>query len=422
MNQLKGSAQDGVGWESAFFTATPPSITTQAVNYTITLMRGLGSIGAGFVIVKLGHKKSVLIALLLLSCALPAIAASYWQSIGGYIIFVLGRMLMAVGGTVLVIYTQPVISAFFKTKTKSVLSRVNPLGFNIGTALPLILFAIPSVNHSMLAYWRIWAFIIASIPIALLIIYFLVAEDIKIDSTTKDYESSVKLKPATWNHVMRDKNTWPLAIFYGFWLIAVVSVILITPYNFADLHAQRFDPLPTWKILLPIIFYLFGIIPGIWLIGGILKTNIDRRYYIAIVMAVGIGSLLAAYLCTAYIENIIWTSIFMFIAGIALWGIQGVVLNNPHEVKTNSPYRVSIVIAFTWGIGYIIYTISNVILASIFDALNYSNAHLELAAWVQFGLAIFFMLGSVVSAIFIQQTKTGTWKNSKHEIKKIFKK
>jgi len=106
----------------------------------------------------------------------------------------------------------------------------------------------------------------------------------------------------------------------------------------------------------------------------------------------------------------------MFLAGTCLWGIQGVILNFPHEIKTNSPQRVSIVISFAWGIGYLIYTISNIILASTFDLIN-SNVGLVTAAWVQFGLFTLFTFVGPIVVLILPKTQpqkfTFAWKKKK---------
>ncbi|MCK5782270.1 MAG: hypothetical protein KAH10_06745, partial [Flavobacteriales bacterium] len=117
---------------------------------TITAMRGLGAVGAGFVIAKVGHKYAVIIALSLLSLALPSVFFARIHNITGYSLFIIGRMFMAIGGTVLIVYTQPIISRFFNAKQKGIISSVNSTGFNIGAALPLILFMVPSIHDSMI--------------------------------------------------------------------------------------------------------------------------------------------------------------------------------------------------------------------------------------------------------------------------------
>lgn len=420
MNKLQGSVGHN-GWKNTFFTSNPSTTTTQAINYTITFMRGLGSILSGFVLAKFGHKKAVLITIGLLSVAFPTVALGYWHSEISYGIFVFGRMIMAIGGTVLIIYTQPIISKFFSPREKTVLSRTNSFGFNIGCALPLVLFLFPIVRYSMLNYWQIWAFVASGIPLILLTVYWFVASEIEIKKSVYKEEPDKDLKPATWSSVFKDKKTWPLSIYYGFWLVLVVAVILISPAHFAKLHSlNHLGKLKIWEVLLPIILFLIAFIPGIFLVGWFAKTNIDRRGYLAVCSLLSVLFIVAAYLSTAYIKSAIPTAIFMFFSGIFGWGVQGIVLNEPHEIKENSPQRVAITISFAWGFGYMIYTIVNVVLASIFDLISHnSTTNVEFATWTQFIVEIVFMLITVISALFLAKTKENKIKNIFSEFKRV---
>ena len=387
MNKLGGNANDGTGWISEFFSSTPASTTTQAVNYTITAMRGLGAVGAGFVIAKVGHKYAVIIALSLLSLALPSVFFARIHNITGYSLFIIGRMFMAIGGTVLIVYTQPIISRFFNAKQKGIISSVNSTGFNIGAALPLILFMVPSIHDSMINNWEIWAAIVAGTPIILLVVYIFVGQDIDI-KTAANTSSSEKaaLKPATWGSVAKEKTTWKISVIYGAWIVLVVSVILITPGNFAKIHAAHFSKLVPWELLLPIVLFLLGLIPGLFLVSWVNKYNVDRRYYIAAVSTLAIVFIAAAYLMNAFVSGVVGPAIFMFLAGMCAWGIQGTILLIPHEVKGNSPQRVAIMTGFIWGIAYFVYTIVNIILALVYDKLAHTGVNT--AAWVQFGIYI----------------------------------
>ena len=403
MNKLAGSAGHN-GWMAEFFSKNPSSTMTQAVNYTITAMRGVGAIGAGFVIAKVGHKYAVIIALALLSLALPAVFFSHIHSNAGYWLFIGGRMFMAIGGTVLIVYTQPIISRFFNAKQKGMTSSLNSLGFNLGAALPLILFMIPSVRTSMLNDWEIWAAVVAGTPIILLIVYFFVGEQIDITSAAPAVKGAEveKQLPATWGSVAKEKTTWKLGAIFGGWLVLVVAVILIMPTHFAGLHAINFSKLDVWEVLLPIVLFIAGLIPGLFLVGWATKHNVDRRIYISLVSTLAIVFVVAAYLMNVYVSGIWGPAIFMLLAGTCAWGIQGTILLTPHEIKGNSPQRVAIMMGFVWGVGYFIYTITNIIMAVVFDAFPKSD--LATASWVQFG--IYIAVSSLLPIVILIVPKT----------------
>ena len=398
----KGSA--AVGWIADFFTTKPSSTTTQAVNYTITAMRGLGAVGAGFVLAKIGHKYAVIIALGLLSLALPAVFFGRVGGTTGYSLFIIGRMLMAIGGTVLIVYTQPIISRFFSPKQKGVASAINSVGFNLGAALPLILFMIDPIRTSMLNNWELWAAIVAGTPIIILLVYLFVGENIEIKAATTSSKTET-LKPATWGSVAKEKNTWKLSLLFGCWIVLVVAVILIMPGHFFGLHQVEFGKMQVWEKLLPIVLFLAGLIPGIFLVSWVNKHQVDRRKYISLITSLALIFIIVAYVLLAKTKSVVGPSVMMFLAGICAWGIQGAILMIPHELKGNSPQRVAIMIGFVWGIGYLLYTVSNIIMAVVFDAIH-SKTHpnLELASWIQFG--IFAGLSLLVPTVILTMPKT----------------
>ncbi len=418
MNKLAGTV-GGSGWMNTFFSSEPSTTVTQAVNYTLTAMRGVGAIAAGWLIVKVGHRYAVIIAMTLLAFALPTVF------LPNYPLFIIGRMIMAIGGTVLIVYTQPIISRFFSPNKKTWLLRLNSFAFNIGAGLPLILWMFPSVSSVLLDNWQLVAGIVAGAPLILLIIYWLLAENIEIKKVANGAENTnnvqaEKLASATWSSVAKDKNTWKFCLYFGGWLTADVAVILIMPGNFAMLHNANFvgDPYQAWETLLPVVMSLAGIFPGIFLVGWISKTNYNRRWYIAILSFLTIVFVTGAYLCTAYTRSVVGSSILMFFASLLVWSLQAPVLNIPHEMKSNSPQRISIIVGFIWGIGYLIYTIANITMAVTFDSFHVTKdssfSQLSAACWAQFGIYAVVSMLMPICAFLLPKTK-------KIPLHKIFK-
>ncbi len=408
MNTLAGKAGDeGFGWLKLFFDKTPPHTTVQAVNYTITVMRGLGSMGAGFLISKVGHKKAVLIAMALLSVALPTVFMGYIPGQAGYSLFILGRMIMAIGGTVLIVYIQPIISRFFDDKGRAKLSRINCLGFNLGAAIPLIIICIPGAQKFLSHHWQVYAGIISGLPILLLITYFLLAEDIDIKTQSNKNEDR-STNGSTWSSVAKDKRTWKYALYFGGWLTFVVIPILVLKIPFAKLHFDNgLGKQELWEVMLPVIMFLLGLIPGIWLIGWVTKTNVDRRKYIFVVTSISLLSIIGSYLCIAYVKNIAPAAILMFISGMGIWGIQGTSLTIPHEEKNQTPKRISILFGMIWGLGYVIYTIANIAIAGLQDGLISLHASSKTIAWSMLILYIAFSILVPLMSWFLPKTKDG---------------
>lgn len=90
--------------------------------------------------------------------------------------------------------------------------------------------------------------------------------------------------------------------------------------------------------------------------------------------------------------------IFGFLKGLALWGIQGVFLNNPHEQPGSNPQKVGMQFSFIWGFGYFFFTLATIILSQIISIPN-SGAII----WIFVITA--FMLICPLSWFFIKETK-----------------
>ncbi|KAF7378534.1 hypothetical protein HZH68_017181 [Vespula germanica] len=85
------------------------------------LGRGIGSVLVALLLAKFAHKYTTIIAIAMTLVGIPAAfmpAAGY-----GYALFLVLRTIMAIGGTTLIILTQPVVANFFGPKQKSVVSQ-----------------------------------------------------------------------------------------------------------------------------------------------------------------------------------------------------------------------------------------------------------------------------------------------------------
>lgn len=89
--------------------------------------------------------------------------------------------------------------------------------------------------------------------------------------------------------------------------------------------------------------------------------------------------------------------IFGFLSGTCMLGIQGPLLNNPFDFKNASPRRVGIFFSIIWGLGFMVFTVINIILAAIVDVS-------PTAYYVVLGLC---MLGLPVSCWFTKEPFVG---------------
>ncbi|CRH24624.1 Uncharacterised protein [Chlamydia trachomatis] len=78
------------------------------------------------------------------------IIAPYSPTYAGFVIM---RLLLAIGGTTMIVLVQPIVSAYFNNGQKAVISQFTPWFYPIGTIITLAPFAFDSsVSKAVSAY------------------------------------------------------------------------------------------------------------------------------------------------------------------------------------------------------------------------------------------------------------------------------
>ncbi|QMT98477.1 MFS transporter [Mycoplasma tullyi] len=393
------------GWSQSFFFKNPGSIATAATNWTITFFRGVGSFVAGWFIGRLGHRKTVLTMLALMGFSFPFIIVAFpfngnalvlsqsnlfYEAKGdlisggsltkltalGYSLFIIFRTLLAVGGTALISYTQPVIAKLSTIQKKSALSVVNPFGFNIGAAFSLGLFAYSrTLRMQAQESWYIVCATFIVIIFATFTLYFIFGKE-----TVLPKDKHTKMEPeVTILSTLKDKKILKLCLMYGAWLVAVVwiltgtyanGVIGASPFNF--IKKGETGGL-AWVGNTSRVAFVLGLVGGLFLISPFNKTRYDRSTFLMTQYSLGIlfviVSFVFGFLGANKNEGLAAGQIIAsFLAGVFLWGLQGTFLLIPHEFKGASPSKVGTQFGVLWGVGYMIYTLSDILLSVVVNA------------------------------------------------------
>ncbi|SYV95424.1 Uncharacterised protein, partial [Mycoplasma putrefaciens] len=74
----------------------------------------------------------------------------------GYILFLIFRTIMAIGGTMLTILFQPVAANFFSKKSKSIYSQISIAFFPLGSIISIIPFVFVSDGGGIEALRNSW--------------------------------------------------------------------------------------------------------------------------------------------------------------------------------------------------------------------------------------------------------------------------
>ncbi len=414
------------GWWGAFFGSEPGGLVSQAPNWTLTFMRGVGAFLAGWVLVKIGHKYAVTIAISLL--AFGGITAPLVGLMGNkaglsagedfmflFVLFLVLRMIMAVGATTLIVYTQPVIATYFNDSQKKTTNLFNAVAFNVGSMIAIgILMLNANVNTFLLNNWILFTSLVSCTAIILLVLWLVLAEPIATPDDPND--------TASYGSVLAEKRTWMYAIMFGLWLTWVVLFLtMLEPYFMTPIaKANGVGKLSTpvrgmWKIL-----FLAGLFGGIPIYSWLANQNYGRRPVAMISILVGVALTMATafigafWLTTDDIEGtaqfwkadnpfaLVMFYLTSFLAGIAAWGVQGYMLGSTYLFKGATPKKQGIVIGACWGIGYMGETIITILLSFTkwTDASNVTHN----APWVFFVLFILASIGAALMWLLIPES------------------
>lgn len=384
----------------------PSSVVNQAVNWGITIGRAIGSILVGWLIVKVSHKYAVIISLVFM---LFGIAAPYSPSYAGFIIL---RTILAIGGTMQIVLLQPVVARYMNQRQKALFSKLSPFFYPIGTIITLLPFVAGDKLQveSIQQQWQTVFLVISLLTLIPLIGYIILGA--KFDLYPDAIAARQTAEPLSLFKFFKQKDTWVWALLYGSWLIAVVF-----PFAFSKPLFHRFigDAADfTHQINVFLIVFLAGMFVGPFTVGLISQYQLKRRAFIAGV--IGFGVLMYILATITFIYGVKtegpgkyggYSALFLILGlvmGTCLWGIQGVLLNLPHEYKGANPRKVGYQFGLIWGLGYAFFTIANIITGLVstppeVDIKTDASASSQFATGAYVLVIIFSLLA--VGAIFL---------------------
>lgn len=388
-------------------------------NWTITLMRGVGSILAGWLLAKIGHKYAVVTVLSLMVASFPFIIFAGISGIGeknadgiypvNFSMFLFFRLFLAVGGTTMITYTNSVI-AKMPTIERAKYMRINQFGFNGGALFANIFFCfgISKVINSTPAVWISILSIFVVLIFVLLVIYILFGKEV-VPPQKKLETSDNSTNMITFGKVIKESYTWKLSILFAAWLVAVVFINSSTMRSVIEQSPANFQTLINWnkansmnvtslaqttlstansvvvgsgyEWVWPTYTSLFvsGFFIGLFIIAPFNKTIYKRKFFMHLMFVIGIIFELISILC-GYLggyENkaaLAFFLIFIFFSGIFLWSVQPVMLSLYQQAPQSNPKYTGIISGLIWGIGYVGYTLAEIWLSvslSYIDNVKY---------------------------------------------------
>ncbi|WP_043885151.1 MFS transporter [Mycoplasma suis] len=372
---MTGDSSKSTGW-AVTFPEISKGVASEAVNYSITIARGIFTIPASYILLKLGFRKACLMACGLVTVSLPLIFSPHWT------VLILGRLVMAAGGTLTIIYISPLLSKLVLPEKRKKLAAWNGFTFALSGLLVNLLFMISPVSTFLTKHWQWTSSITALFSFIPLIVFYLNGKDFEIVSLKEKLTVS---KPENYFTLLREKEAWMWILAYSCLLVVSVLFSSFVPGKLKDMISalgnggteknSQTSSVVDWKSLFTVVFFS-GTCFGLYFLGKLNLTQIQRTSIVKCslnlmlvtwVFMAGAATLMHFFGGTS--DYIFWlTNVIIFVGAFFLsfsgLGIQSVLLFIPLEYKNYSTQKTAIFFSCLWGIGYIILT-GYYILASI---------------------------------------------------------
>ncbi|MDE6082708.1 MAG: MFS transporter [Malacoplasma sp.] len=414
------------GYNSNIGTVNGNPALASMPNWTITLMRGIGSILAGYLLAKIGHKYAVVTVLSLMVLSFPflIVIGMKWDpntpegyNSTAFGLFLFFRLFLAIGGTTLITYTNSVI-AKMPTEKRPTFMTINQFGFNGGAFFAnfFFCFGLSSVINADPAVWlTILTLLLAFIAI-ILVVYIMFGMEVL--PPQKKQNTKFQNDDITFGKVFKQGYTWKMSTIFIIWLIAVVFINSATMRTVIEQSPANLQTLIEWNIankgvadtstwtpsianttlgtassvvvgsgynwVWPTFICMFvaGFFVGLLFISPFSKTIYKRKLFFHTMFILGFVfaaiSLMIGYF-GGYGNDaaLAFFFIFIFISGMFLWAVQPVLLSLYQQAPQSNPKYAGIIAGLIWGIGYVGYTIFELIFSLISSYAGNASAFAE---------------------------------------------
>ncbi|UII57608.1 MFS transporter [Cytobacillus spongiae] len=334
---------------NTFFGGPVDPLISQVVNYSITTARVFANILAAVLLMRLGPKKAASLAIGFLMMALVAIyLPNYW----GY---TLARMVMGLGGSMVIVYMNPVVGRYItNSQLKLRITALNTVSYNVGAFIVSLLFTFFAAQLTQ--DWKLTMTIFAGITLIIFIAWLFMAENFDTQST-----STGEVVDYGYKDAIRDSFVWKYGLaFSGFLTLYILSLVSLKPVfeQYTELSGSLINLLVSGAGIL-------GTLAGV----KIGAKGTPRKKILLFTGVVMIGS----FGLTIALGNIlpIASYFFAFVSGFAMFIQYPIFMNLPHEMKGMSPHKLTIIFGLFWAIAYATQTIITIAWSAILGSAGY---------------------------------------------------
>lgn len=337
---------------ATFFGGPVDPIISQLVNYSITTARVFANILAAVVLMKLGPKKAAGTAIGLLMMGLVAIyLPNYWA-------YTAARMVMAVGGSMVIVYMNPVVAHYItNSQVKLRINAANTVSYNAGAFIVAILFTLFAAQ--MVANWRLTLTCFASLTILFFIAWLWKAESFETQET-----NGGKAEQYGYMDAIKDGFLWR----YGMAFASFLTLYVLSLVSLKSIFEQYTLLNGSVTNLLISGFGILGTFAGI----RIGNRGVPRRPTLVLSGIVMVGTFALALVFANL--NPLLSYILISLSGFAMYIQYPIFLNLPHELKGMTPQRLTIMFGLFWALAYAGQTLATIVWSYILGSSGYTPA------------------------------------------------
>ncbi|WP_416829210.1 MFS transporter [Ectobacillus polymachus] len=335
-----------------FFGGPVNPIISQLVNYSITTARVFANILAAIVLMKLGPKKAAGVAIGLLMMGLVAIyLPNYWA-------YTVARMVMAVGGSMVIVYMNPVVAHYVSdARTKLRINAANTVSYNVGAFIVAVVFTL--FAKQTVVNWRLTLTCFAGLTIIFFALWLWKAENFEMKTNNDGQAEAYGYKDA-----FKDGFLWR----YGMAFASFLTLYVLSLVSFKAIFEQYTLLNGSITNLLISGFGILGTFAGI----AIGNRDLPRKPTLVLtgIAMVGTFALTLVFANT----NPLLAYILISISGFAMFIQYPIFLNLPHELKGMTPQKLTIMFGLFWALAYAGQTIATIVWSYILGTAGYTPA------------------------------------------------
>ena len=332
-----------------------------SVNNAISLAKIVGNFVAAWILVKLGPKKTVTFAGILICTVL---VAAFSPNLS---IFVVTRFLLGFGGAVLMITMTPYVVYLFEPSKHSIWIGVNNAGPNTGNLIALL--SITAVR-AWLGNWRYVIIFYGAFSLVFLIFWLFVG---------KDYPIAPKKKEEGPIYRYRDGLREPFLYEFLFTmtgrLVMYTVLLYLVPLN------------PTLVVDGQFISLMIAItgIPGT-IIGIILSKKLKRQMSLFRFSGIAQSVLFFVVILVPHAPTVTICSILL---GFVIFISTPSLFTLPTKLPGATPQKVAVILTLYWSMAY---TLQMIIYAIVVRLVNYKTWHVAMTVTAVYSLT--FLIGT----------------------------